>query len=185
MDHGREKVIEYLRLAFSQEKALIRTLQAHSEIARDGHYKDQLQRHLTETTGHARRIRQRLNELGYRDEEHLLQRGIGFVQSIAAQGLALAKGPMDLIRGRGSIEETMLLNARDEAMTEALEIATYLAIENIADEVDDDQTAELARDIRADEESMLEKLGGIIPGLAQAVVRSEAGPSVSSIRKAS
>ncbi|MGH2753265.1 MAG: DUF892 family protein [Actinomycetota bacterium] len=185
MDQGREKVIEYLRLAYSQEMALIRTLQAHTGTAKDGHYKDEIQHHLTQTTGHARRIRQRLNELGYRDEEHLVQRGLGFVQSLAAQGLALAKGPMDLIRGKGNIEETMLRNARDEAMTEALEIATYLAIENIADELGDDQTAELARNIRADEEEMLQKLGGIIPELAQALVRSEVGPALSSIRKAS
>ena len=185
MHHGREKVIEYLRLAYGQEKALIRTLQAHVAVAEDGDYKSHLAHHLTETTGHARRVRQRLLELGYRDEEHLVQRGLGFVQSLALQGAALAKSPFDLIRGKGSIEEIMLKNARDEAMTEAAEIANYLALERIAEETGDEQTADLARDIRADEESMLHKLGEDILTLAGAMVRHDPAPRLESVRRAS
>jgi ferritin-like metal-binding protein YciE len=185
MHHGQEKVIEYLRLAYGQEKALIRTLQGHVAVATEEGYRSHLAHHLTETTGHARRIRQRLNELGYRDEEHLVQRGLGFVQTIVLQGAALAKSPFDLIRGKGNIEETMLKNARDEAMTEAAEIANYLALERIAQEVGDEQTAELARDIRADEESMLHKLGEDIPRLAQALIEHEPVAKLESVRKAS
>jgi len=185
MHHGQEKLIEFLRLAYSQEKALITTLQGHIAMAKDGDYKADLKHHLTETTGHARQIRQRLIELGYQDEEHLLQRGLGFVQSVALQGLTLAKSPFDLIRGKGNVEETMLRNARDEAMTEASEIATYLVIERIAREVGDEKTAELARTIRADEESMLNKLGEAIPDLAQALISHEPAPALTSVRKAS
>jgi ferritin-like metal-binding protein YciE len=184
MHHGQEKVIEYLRLAYSQEKALITTLQRHVAMSKDGDYKSDLMHHLTETTGHARRVRQRLNELGYRDEEHLVERGLGFVQSLTLQGLALAKAPMDLIRGKGDVEETMLRNARDEAMTEAAEIANYLALERIAEDVGDGDTAELARDIRADEEAMLRRLGEAIPNLAGAIVRHDPAPTLTSVRKA-
>ena len=185
MHHGQEKVIEYLRLAYAQEKALIKTLQAHVSVAEDGDYKSHLAHHLTETTGHARRVRQRLIELGYRDEEHLVQRGLGFVQSIALQGASIAKSPFDLIRGKGSIEEVMLKNARDEAMTEAGEIGNYLALERFADETGDEQTADLARDIRADEETMLHRLGEDIPRLAAAVISRDPAPKLESVREAS
>ena len=185
MQHGQEKVLEYLRLAYGQEKALIGTLQGHVAMARDGEYKSTLEHHLTETTGHARQIRQRLNELGYQDQEHILQRGIGFVQSVAMQGMSIAKAPIDMLRGKGSPEETMLKNARDEAMTEAAEIATYLTIESIADGEGDGKTAELARSIRADEERMLGKLGEAIPKLAQALIKEDPAPPLTSVRKAS
>jgi len=43
----------------------------------------------------------------------------------------LAKTPLDLIRGTGG-EEKVLKNAKDACATEALEIATYTALEHVA-----------------------------------------------------
>ena len=67
----------------------------------------------------------------------------------------------------------MLKNAKDASASEALEIATYTAIERLARAVGDDQTAELAASIRADEEKMLERVLREIPKLTDAVVRAE------------
>ena len=53
------------------------------------------------------------------------------------QALALGKTPLDLLRGSGG-EEKVLKNAKDACATEALEIATYTAIERLARAVDDD-----------------------------------------------
>ena len=52
----------------------------------------------------------------------------------------------------------MLKNAKDAAATEALEIATYTALERLAGRVGDDETAKLAASIRRDEEKMLERV---------------------------
>ena len=67
----------------------------------------------------------------------------------------------------------MLKNAKDAYATEALEIATYTAIERLAAAVGDDETAKLAASIRADEEKMLERILREIPKLTDAVVRAE------------
>ena len=64
-------------------------------------------------------------------------------------------------------------NAKDACATEALEIATYTAIERLARSVGDDETAELAASIRADEEKMLERVMREIPKLTDAVVRAD------------
>ena len=57
----------------------------------------------------------------------------------------------------------MLKNAKDACATEALEIATYTALERLARAVGDDETAELAASIRADEEQMLARILREIP----------------------
>jgi rubrerythrin len=83
----------------------------------------------------------------------------------------LGKTPFDLLRGSGG-EEKVLKNAKDACASESLEIATYTAIERLARSVGDDETAELAASIRADEERMLERLVREIPKLTEAVVRA-------------
>ena len=67
----------------------------------------------------------------------------------------------------------MLKNAKDACATEALEIATYTAIERLARAVGDEETAKLAASILADEEKMLERVMREIPKLADAVVRAD------------
>ena len=99
-----------------------------------------------------------------------LQAGIGFLEGVLSQTLALWKMPLDLVRG-GSGEEKVLKNAKDACATEALEIATYTALEHLARAIGDDDTAELAASIRADEERMLDRVVGELPKLARAVVR--------------
>jgi hypothetical protein len=57
-------------------------------------------------------------------------------------------------------------------MTEGLEIAAYDTIESVARSVGDHETAELAAQIRLDEEAMLDGLRKEIPMLADGFVRS-------------
>ena len=97
---------------------------------------------------------------------------VGAVESVVGQVLALGKTPFDLLRGSGG-EEKVLKNAKDACATEALEIATYTAIERLARSVGDDETAELAASILADEEKMLERVLREIPKLTDAVVGAD------------
>ena len=170
---GKEKIVQYLAEAHSRETALVQTLAAHIQIAEPGPYRSGLEAHLRETQIHAQRVQQRLRELGA--HKNPLAIGFGFAQNVITNTLSMAKAPVDMIRG-GDRKEKMLKNARDEAMTEAMEIATYDVLERMARNVGDEVTAELAADIRADEEAMLENLRREIPNLTDAVVRSQVPP---------
>jgi ferritin-like metal-binding protein YciE len=168
--NSTQKIIQYLNEAHATERALTRTLQAHTAMTPRGRYRTDLDRHLRETKSHAKAIRQRLEELGQR--RSMLQVGVGAAQSLLGQALALSKGPLDLLRG-ASGEEKLLKNAKDESATEALEIATYRALEHFARGVGDVKTARLAASIREDEERMLAVLQERIASLVDDVIRSE------------
>ena len=97
---------------------------------------------------------------------------VGAVETAFGQALALGKTPFDLLRGSGG-EEKVLKNAKDACATEALEIATYTALERLARSVGDDETAKLAASILADEEKMLQRVLREIPKLTDAVVGAD------------
>ncbi|HEX6456860.1 MAG TPA: DUF892 family protein [Solirubrobacterales bacterium] len=77
-----------------------------------------------------------------------------------------------MIRGAGE-QEKMLKNAKTEYFNEHEEIATYLAIETLAEKVRDSETAKMARAIRREEERMASFLQGQIKQLTGAVVRED------------
>ena len=170
MSQSTQKVVQYLAEAHANEMGLLRVLQAQIAITPRGSYRAGLEKHLDETGDHAERVQKRLGELG-RGQNPLLT-GIGFTESMLNQTLAFWKAPLELLRGSGA-EEKVLKNAKDLCTTEALEIATYTALERVAKAVGDDTTARLAASIRSDEEKMLERVLREIPKLADAVVEAE------------
>lgn len=167
---GKQLVQQLLAEAHSAETALVQTLSAHIAITPSGDYRRGLETHLRETRGHADKVSRRLSELGFR--KNPIQIGHGIAQNVLKNTMSMAKAPVDMIRGK-SIEEKLVRNARDEAMTEAHEIATYDTIESVATSIGDNETAQLARQIRSDEERMLESLREIIPTLASGMVREQ------------
>jgi ferritin-like metal-binding protein YciE len=170
MNTPQKKIVQYLGEAEATEQALVRVLQSQIAMTPRGAYRTALERHLGETREHAARVGERLRELGRNGNP--LTAMTGAVESVIEQALALGKTPLDLLRGSGG-EEKVLKNAKDACATEALEIATYTAIERLAGAVGDEETAKLAASIRADEEKMLERVLREIPKLTDAVVRAE------------
>jgi ferritin-like metal-binding protein YciE len=168
--NSAQKTVQYLTEAHATEQALTRTLQAHIAMTPRGGYRSDLKRHLQETKSHATSLEQRLEELG--ESRSVFATGVGVVQSLVGQTLALGKGPFDLLRG-ASAEEKLLKNAKDESATEALEIATYRALEHFARRTGDTKTARLAASIRKDEERMLAVLQERVTTLVDDVIRSE------------
>src|SRR6478752_2535253 len=166
----KQKVVQYLNEAHAMEHALVRVLQTQIAMTPRGSYRTGLERHLGETRDHAERVGQRLQALG--DGTNPFQAVVGVVETVVGQMLAFGKTPFDLLRGSGG-EEKVLKNAKDAYATEALEIATYTALERVAKSVGDDQTAKLAASIRADEERMLARVLREIPKLTDAVVRAD------------
>jgi ferritin-like metal-binding protein YciE len=170
MQKAEQKIVQYLNEAHATEQALVTVLQAQIAMSPRGSFRNGLETHLRETRDHASRVQRRIDELGY--ASNLLQAGMGLVQSVVGHALALGKTPIDLVRGSGG-DEKVLKNAKDACATEALEIATYTAIERLASAVGDQETEALAKSIRADEQKMLDRLLEEIPSLTEAVVRSE------------
>jgi len=169
---ARAMVLQYLQEAHATEQALASTLTAHISMTPRGSYRSLLERHLTETQQQDRAIGRRIREIG--NDRGVLSAAYGLAQSIVGQVLVLTKGPVDMLRG-ASGEEKLLKNAKDEAATEALEIATYDALEELALAIGDETTAKLAARHRAQEERMLEQLRRHIPKLTHAVVQARAG----------
>jgi ferritin-like metal-binding protein YciE len=170
MSKSEQKVAQYLGEAHASEVGLVSVLRSQIAMTPRGSYRDGLEKHLDETTRHAERIQQRLGELG--EGPNPVQLFVGFAETLVSQTLALTKAPFDLMRGSGG-EEKVLKNAKDAAATEALEIATYTALEQLATAVGDEQTAKLAVSIRADEERMLARIMREIPKLTDAVVGAD------------
>ena len=170
MSTSDQKVMQYLNEAHAMEHALARVLQSQVAMTPRGSYREGLERHLDETRDHAERVGARLQELG--EGGGLLTGAVGVVETVIGQALALGKAPFDLLRGSGG-EEKVLKNAKDACATEALEIATYTALERLAASVGDDTTARLAASIRADEERMLARVLREIPKLTEAVVGAD------------
>jgi ferritin-like metal-binding protein YciE len=157
------KLTQYLNEAHAKEKELETSLQAHIGMTTRPPYKKRLQQHLKETKSHSKQLERRIKKLGG---------STAIVPELAGRGVALAKGPLHALRGT-SEEEKLLKNAKTEYSEEHEEIATYTAIETLAEAVGDKETAKLARAIRRDEERMAKYLEGVIPTLTKAVAMAE------------
>jgi uncharacterized protein (TIGR02271 family) len=166
----QQKIVQYLNEAHATELALVRELQAQIAITPKGGYRNGLEHHLGETRQHSRRIEERLGELG--QGSNPLQLGVGVVQAVAGQALALAKAPLNVVRGSGG-EEKVLKNAKDACASEALETATYTSLARLASAAGDKDTERLARSVLKDEQRMLDRLLKEIPRLTDAVTRAE------------
>ena len=163
MNERDAKLVQYLSEAYGKERELETALQAHIAMTAKGPYKKRLQQHLKETKAHAKQVERRIKQLGG---------GGQTLQTAVGKLTAAAKGPLHMIRG-GSEAEKMLKNAKTEYFNEHEEIATYLAIETLAEKVRDSETAKLARAIRREEERMAGFLQGQIKSLTGAVARSD------------
>ena len=162
------KLAQYLNEAYAKERELESALQAHIQMTSRAPYKKRLQQHLKETKDHARQVERRIKAI--------TGRGPGTVEKIAGQAIgqakSLAKAPLHMVRGVSDAEK-MLKNAKSEYWNEHEEIATYTAIETLAEEVGDNDTAKVARGIRREEERMASFLERQIPLLTKAVAREE------------
>ena len=162
------KLVQYLSEAYAKEKELETALEADISVTTRKPYEKRLRAHLKETRSHASELQRRIKKLG--------GGGPQLVEKVAGPAVgkakALAKGPLHAVRGTGAAEK-MLKNAKTQYCSEHEEIATYTAIETLAESVGDADTAKLARAIRRDEERMAKYLATQIPVLTKAVVSEE------------
>jgi ferritin-like metal-binding protein YciE len=172
------KLVQYLNEAYGKEKELETALTADIALTTDKTYRKRLQDHLKETRSHARQVKSRIKALGGRAEEvsvpgpDAVSDVASGAVSLANRAVAAAKGPGHMLRGTGE-QEKLLKNAKSQYWNEFEEIATYYAIETLADFVGDKETRDLAKGIRREEERMARYLEKLIPRLARSTAREE------------
>jgi ferritin-like metal-binding protein YciE len=140
----KDELVKHIDEALAMEKNVLRMLDGIIETTDDVEIKAELRQHKLETEQHADRLERRLEAHGAASS---MAREAGGVMA------ALMKGVVDMVR-----QEKAGRNARDGYATEHLEIASYELLERIADKAGDRETAEVARQNRADEEAMAKKI---------------------------
>jgi ferritin-like metal-binding protein YciE len=143
-DKLKEKLADYVEDAHAMEQNDLKMIDSMISTTDDPEVRQMLEEHRRETEEHERRMRERLDALG---------RGTSARKQAQAVGAALLKGVGDKARGDKAGK-----NARDGYTAEHLEIAAYQLLERLAKKAGDDETAQAARQNRADEEEMARRI---------------------------
>ena len=139
-----EQLVKHIDEALAMEQNVLRMLDGMISTTEDEEIKNELRQHKLETEQHAERLEKRL--AAHEASPSTVREAAGIMN-------ALMKGVVDLVR-----EENAGRNARDGYATEHLEIASYQLLERVAKAAGDEETAEVARQNRADEEKMAKKI---------------------------
>jgi ferritin-like metal-binding protein YciE len=143
-DKLQQKLVDYIEDAQALEQNVSRMLDSMISTTEDLEIEEMRRHHKEETERQEQRLRERLDALGAGTPARKE------AQTIAA---ALMKGAADQVRGDQAGE-----NARDAYTTEHMEIAAYQLLERLAERDGDTETAEVARQNRAEEEDMARKI---------------------------
>jgi len=139
-----DQLTKHIDEAIAMEQNVLRMLDSMIQTTDDDQIKGELREHKLETERHSERLRERLEARG---SEPSLVREAGGVLG------ALMKSVVDVARS-----EKAARNARDGYATEHLEIASYQLLERIAMRAGDEETAQVARQNREEEEVMAKRL---------------------------
>src|SRR5829696_3478974 len=139
-DRLEQKLVDYVEDAHAMERNVSTMLDSMISSTDEPKIKKLLEDHRRQTEEHERRLRERLDALGA---------GTSTIKEVGGLGAALFKGVGDMAR-----TDKHAKNARDGFMTEHMEIASYELLERLAKKAGDQQTAEVARKNRADEQAM-------------------------------
>jgi ferritin-like metal-binding protein YciE len=139
-----EQLVQHIDEALAMEKNVLRMLDSLIGTTDDEEIKSDLRHHKLETEVHAERLEKRLT--AHEASPSTTREAAGIMS-------ALMKSVLDMVRG-----EKAGRNARDGYATEHLEIASYQLLERVAQAAGDEETAEVARQNRADEEAMAKKI---------------------------
>ena len=143
-DQLQQKLVDYVEDAHAMEQNVSKMLSSMISTTDDPEIGEVLRHHKEETEEHARKLRERLDAMGV---------STSTTKEVGAVGAALLKGVGDMAR-----TDKPGKNARDGFVTEHMEIASYQLLERLAKRAGDPQTAEVARQNRADEEAMAQKI---------------------------
>jgi len=134
------QLVKHIDEALAMEQNVLRMLDSMVTTTQDEELREAIRVHKVETEGQIDRLQKRL-------EAH--DASPSMVREAGGIAQALMKSALDAVRS-----EKAGRNARDGYATEHLEIASYELLERVAQRAGDEETAEVARQNRAEEESM-------------------------------
>ncbi len=134
------QLLEALEDAHAMEIDVLEALESMITTTADRAFLDALNAHKRQTELHARRLEERLQEHGH---------DASSAKDLGATLKATAKGFTDQLRSARATK-----NARDGYAAEHMQIAAYEMLERLAERAGDAKTASVARENRADEETM-------------------------------
>jgi ferritin-like metal-binding protein YciE len=140
----KDQLIKHIDETLAMEQNVLRMLDGMISTTEDEEIRSELRHHKLETEEHASRLERRLEANDASPST---------VREAAGIMNALMKGVVDMARS-----EKAGRNARDGYATEHLEIASYQLLERVAQAAGDEETAEVARQNRKDEEAMAKKI---------------------------
>jgi ferritin-like metal-binding protein YciE len=158
-----DQLVKHIDEALAMEQNVLRMLDGMIETTEDEEIKNELRQHKLETEQHAERLEKRL---AAHDASPSTAREAAGIMG------ALMKGIVDMAR-----QEKAGRNARDGYATEHLEIASYQLLERVAKAAGDEETAEVARQNRADEEKMAKKIEANWDRFAELSLQEAGAPS--------
>jgi ferritin-like metal-binding protein YciE len=144
MATATEQLVKHIDEAYAMEQNVLRMLDGMIKTTDDPQMRQDLTHHKAETEQQATRLKQRLDAHG--SSPSMVKEAGGIVG-------AMMKSVLDIAR-----PEKAGRNARDGYATEHMEIASYELLERIATRAGDEETAEVARTNRAEEEGMARKI---------------------------
>ena len=140
VDQLKTQLVKHIDEAHAMEQNVLRMLDGMISTTDDPEILDALEHHKVQTQQHADRMAQRLEAHGATPST---------VKQVGGVLGALAKVPLDFVRG-----EKAGRNARDGYATEHLEIASYELLRRVAQKAGDEETAQAATEIIAEEAAM-------------------------------
>jgi ferritin-like metal-binding protein YciE len=140
----KDQLIKHIDEALAMEQNVLRMLDGMISTTEDEEIRSELRHHKLETEQHAERLEKRL--AAHEASPSSVREAAGIMN-------ALMKSVVDMVRS-----EKASRNARDGYATEHLEIASYQLLERVAQAAGDEETADVARQNRKDEEAMAKKI---------------------------
>jgi ferritin-like metal-binding protein YciE len=154
-----DQLVKHIDEAIAMEENVKRMLDGMIETTDDPQVIDLLEHHREQTEQHAQKLRRRLEAHGA--SPSIVREAGGIIG-------ALAKLPLDMVRS-----EKAGRNARDAYAAEHMEIAAYHLLERVSRHAGDEETAQVARENRADEEAMARKLDELWDRFTEQSLREE------------
>lgn len=145
-DGMKSRLIEYVQNVHALEGNVVLMLDSIILTTRDEELREMFRAHREESRRQQQRLLERLEAMGGLGLDYL-------GKNVSAIATAQAKGVFDVFRSDKPVQ-----NARDAFVTEHLEIASYEILERMAERAGDEETARVARENRAEEEAMAERI---------------------------
>jgi ferritin-like metal-binding protein YciE len=149
-----KQLVKYLADVHSIERQALVQMRAAPKLAGDERLAAAFEQHLVETEGHERRVRERLEALGGKPSKLKDAAGSGGGWAMAAFAASQPDTPGKLTMHAYSYEH--------------MELAAYELLKRLAERAGDEQTAQLAAEIGAEEKGMAERLEELFDVAAEA-----------------